>query len=93
MEEILDAHRYSRTVKSRRAHVSCVLRTLHLELVSAVAEDVNKNRQVHLTFEVVGPAWQSIAGNHYIHSQKKIHIGDSDPGSNLETIKEPKTLI
>ena len=56
MEEILDAHRYSRTVKSRRAHVFCVLRTLHLELVSAVAEGVNKNRQVHLTFEVVGLA-------------------------------------
>ena len=37
-----------------------------------MAEDANKTRQVHLTFEVVGPACQNIAGNHHIRGQKKI---------------------
>ena len=37
--------------------------TLYVELVSSVAEDANKTRQVYLKFEVVGPACQNIAGN------------------------------
>ena len=66
------------------------LRTLYLELVSSVAEDANKTHQVHLTFEVVGPASQNIAGNHYIHGQKKIAFSYSDPGGTLEKIKQPR---
>ena len=69
------------------------LRTLYLELVSSVAEDTNKTHQVHLTFEVVGPACQNIAGNHHIRGQKKIAFSYSDPGGTLEKIKQPKTLI
>ena len=37
-----------------------------------MVEDANKTRQVHLTFEVVDPACQDIAGNHHIRRQKKI---------------------
>ena len=37
-----------------------------------MAEGANKTRQVHLTFEVVGPACQTIAGNHHIRGQKKV---------------------
>ena len=69
------------------------LRTLYLKLVSSVAEDANKTRQVHLTFEVVGPACQNIAGNHHIRGQKKIASSYSDPGSTLEKITQPKTLF
>ena len=64
-----------------------------VELVSSVAEDANKTRQVHLTFEVVGPACQNIAGNHHIRGQKKIAFSYSDPGGTLEKIKQPKTLF
>ena len=64
-----------------------------VELASSVAEDANKTRQVHLTFEVVGPACQNIAGNHHIRGQKKIAFSYSDPGGTLEKIKQPKTLI
>ena len=63
-----------------------------VELVSSVAEDAKKTRQVHLTFEVVGPACQNIAGNHHIRGQKKIAFSYSDPGGTLEKIKQPKTL-
>ena len=69
------------------------LRTLYLKLVSSVAEDANTTRQVHWTFEVVGPACQNIAGNHHIRGQKKIAFSYSDPGGTLEKIKQPKTLI
>ena len=48
-----------------------MLRTLYLELVPSVAVDANKTHQVHLSFEVVGPACQNIAGNHHILGQKK----------------------
>ena len=58
-----------------------------------MAEDANKSRQVHLTFEVVGPACQNIVGNHHIRGQKKIAFSYSDPGGTLEKIKQPKTLI
>ena len=58
-----------------------------------MAEDANKTRQVHLTFEVVGPACQNIAGNHHIRGQKKIAFSYSDPGGTLEKIKQPKTLF
>ena len=51
-----------------------------------VAEDANKTRQVHLTFKVVGPACQNIAGNHHICGQKKIAFSYSDPGGALEKI-------
>ena len=44
---------------------------MYLKLVSSVAEDANKTRQVHLTFEVVGPGCQNIAGNHHIRGQRK----------------------
>ena len=64
-----------------------------VELVSSVAEDANKTRQVRLTFEVVGPACQNIAENHHIRGQKKIAFSYSDPGGTLEKIKQPKTLI
>ena len=57
-----------------------------------MAEDANKTRQVHLTFEVVGPACQNIAGNHHIRGQKKIAFSYSDSGGTLEEIKQPKTL-
>ena len=69
------------------------LRTLHPELVSSVAEDANKTHQVHLAFEIVGPACQNIAGNHHIRGQKKISFSYSDSGGTLEKIKQPKTLI
>ena len=69
------------------------LRTLYLELVSSVAEDANKTHQVHLTFEVVGPACQNFAGNHHIWGQKKMAFSYSDPGGTMEKIKQPKTLI
>ena len=68
-------------------------RTLYLKLVSSVAEDANITSQVHLTFEVVGPACQNITGNHHIRGQKKIAFSYSDPGGTLEKIKQPKTLI
>ena len=58
-----------------------------------MAEDANKTRQVHLTFEVVGPACQNIAGNHHIRGQKKIAFSSSDPAGTLEKIKQPKTLF
>ena len=58
-----------------------------------MAEDANKTRQVNLTFEVVGPACQNIAGNNHIRGQKKISFSYSDPGGTLEKIKQPKTLI
>ena len=45
---------------------------MYLKLVSSVAEGANKTRQVHLTFEVVGQACQTIAGNHHIRGQKKV---------------------
>ena len=67
--------------------------TLYLELVSSVAKDANKTRQVHLTFEVVGPESQNIAGIHHIRGQKKIAFSYSYPGGTLEKIKQPKTLI
>ena len=60
------------------------LRTLYLKLVSLVAEDANKTRQVHWTFKVVGPACQNIAGNYHIRGQKKIAVSYSDPGGTLE---------
>ena len=63
------------------------------KLVSSAAEDANKTRQVHLTFEVVGPACQNIAGNHHIRGQKKIAFSFLDPGGTLEKIKQPKTLF
>ena len=69
------------------------LRTLYLKLVSSVAEDANKNRQVHLTSEVAGPACQNIEGNYHIRGQKKIAFSYSDPEGTLEKIKAPKTLI
>ena len=69
------------------------LKTLYLELVSLVAEDPNISHQVHLTFEVVGPACQNIAGKHHIREQKKIAFSYSDPGGTLEKIKQPKTVI
>ena len=47
-------------------------RTLYLKLVSSVAEHANITRQIHLTFEVVGLAYQNIAGNHHILIQNKI---------------------
>ena len=62
------------------------LRTL--ELISSVAEDANKTHQVHLTFEVVWPACQNIAGNHHIREQKKIAFSYSDPRGTLEKIKQ-----
>ena len=58
-----------------------------------MAEDGNKTRQVNLTFDVVGPACQSIAGNHHIRGRKKNSFSYSDPGGTLEKIKQPKTLI
>ena len=64
------------------------LRTLYLNLVSSVAEDANKTCQVHLTFEVVGPACQNIGGNPHIRGQKKIAVSYSDPGGTLEKIKQ-----
>ena len=70
-----------------------MFRTLYLKLVSSVAEYANITRQVHLTFEVVGPACQNIAGNHHIRGQKKIAFSYSDPGGTLEKIKQPKTLF
>ena len=63
------------------------------KLVSSAEEDANKTRQVHLTFEVVGPACQNIAGNHHIRGQKKIAFSFLDPGGTLEKIKQPKTLF
>ena len=63
------------------------------KLVSSAEEDANKTRQVHLTFEVVGPACQNIAGNHHIRGQKKIASSYSDPGGILEKITQPKTLF
>ena len=54
-----------------------------------MAEDANKTRQVHLTFEIVGPACQNIAGNHHIRGQKKIACSYSDPGGTLKKIKQP----
>ena len=66
------------------------LRTLYLKLVSSVAEDANKTRQVHLTFEVVGPPCQNIEGNHHISGQKKLAFSYSDPGRTLEKTKRPK---
>ena len=51
------------------------------------------NTKSYLTFEVVGPACQNIAGNHHIRGQKKIAFSYSDPGGTLEKIKQPKTLI
>ena len=44
---------------------------MYLELVFSVAEDANKIRQVHLTFEVVGPACQNIAGNITLTDKRK----------------------
>ena len=46
-----------------------------------MAEDANKTRQVHLTFEVVGPPCQNIGGNHHISGQKKLAFSYSDPGA------------
>ena len=69
------------------------LRTLYLELISSVVEDANKTHQVHLTFEVVGPACQNIAGNHHIREQKKIAFSYSDPRGTLEKIRQPKSII
>ena len=69
------------------------LRTLYVKLVSSVAEDANTTRQVHWTFEVVGPACQNISGNHHIRGQKKIAASYSDPGSTLEKITQPKTYL
>ena len=66
---------------------------MHLKLVSSAAEDANKTRQVHLTFEAVGPACQNIAGNHHIRGKKKIAFSYSDPGGTLRKIKLPKTLL
>ena len=68
------------------------LRTLYLELVSSVAEDANKTHQVHLTFEVVGPACQNIAGNHHIREQKKIAFSYSNPEGTLEKLNNLKPL-
>ena len=68
-------------------------KTLYLKLVSSVAEDANITRQIHLTFEVVGPECRNITGNHHIRGQKKIALSYSDPGDTLEKIKQPKTLI
>ena len=42
---------------------------------------------------VLGPAWQNIAGNHHIHEQKKIAYSYSDTGGTLEKIKQTKALI
>ena len=42
-----------------------------------------QNRQVHLAFEIVGPACQNIARNHHIRGQKKIACSYSDPGGTL----------
>jgi len=53
---------------------------LFLELVAAVAKDVNRSRQAPLAFEVVSPAWLNIAGNHQLHGQKGIAFSYSDPG-------------
>ena len=58
-----------------------------------MAEDANKTRQAYLSFEVVGPACQNIAGNHHIRGQKKIAFSYSDPGGTPEKIKQPKTLF
>ena len=58
-----------------------------------MADDANKTHQVHLTFDVVGPACQNVAGNHHIRGQKKIAFSYSDPGDTLEKIKHPETLI
>ena len=55
-----------------------------------MAEDANKTRQVHLTFEVVGPPCQNIGGNHHISGQKKLAFSYSDPGGTLEKTKRPK---
>ena len=60
---------------------------------SSVAEDANKTRQVHLTFEFEGAACQNTAGNHHIRGQKKIAFSFSDAGGTMEKIKQPKTLI
>ena len=70
-----------------------MFRTLYLKLVSSVAEDANITRQVHLTFEVVGPACQNITRNHHIRGQKKIAFSYSDPGGTLKKIKQRKTLL
>ena len=48
-----------------------------------------QNRQVHLAFEIVGPACQNIARNHHIRRQKKIACSYSDPGGTLKKIKQP----
>ena len=58
-----------------------------------MAEAANKTRQVHLTFEVVGPACQTISGNHHIRGQKKIAFRYSDPGGTLEKIKQKKNYL
>ena len=58
-----------------------------------MADDANKTHQVHLTFDVVGPACQNVAGNHHIRGQKKIVFRYSVSGDTLEKIKQPKTLI
>ena len=60
-----------------------MFRTLYLKLISWVAEEANITRQVHLTFEVVGPACQNITGNHHIRGQKKIDFSYSYPGGTL----------
>ena len=70
-----------------------MLRILYLELVSSVAEDANKIRQVHLTFEVVGPACQKIAGNITFADKRKSLLVYSDLSGTLEKIKQPKTHI
>ena len=51
------------------------------------------NTNSYLTFKVVGPACQNIAGNYHVGWQKKIAFSYSDPGGTLEKIKQPKTLI
>ena len=70
-----------------------MFRTWYLKLVSSVADDANITRQVHLTFEVVGPACQNITRNNHIRGQKKIAFSYSDPGGTLKKIKQPKTLM
>ena len=80
---VLEFGNQSKLRANRRSTRHLTLRTLYVELVSSVAGDVNKTRQVHLKFEVVGPACQNIAGNNHIRGKKKIAFSDSDPGSTL----------
>ena len=61
---------------------------LQLQLV-----DVNKIHQVHLSFEVVGPACQNIAGNHHIRGKKKIAFSYSDPEGTLDKLNNLKPLF